>query len=115
MPERIQLRRTKGWRRPPDVINVARPTRWGNHFFVTDYWPGTRLPGPPLPDGWHVWSAVSVALDKPMASFLTRDAALDHAVDVFRGAVLSKSSILVPSIEDIREHLAGRDLRRGRA
>jgi hypothetical protein len=30
MPERIQLRRTKGWRKPDGAIVVARPSRWGN-------------------------------------------------------------------------------------
>ena len=30
MPERIQLKRTKGWRMPPNTVNVARPSRWGN-------------------------------------------------------------------------------------
>lgn len=34
MPERIQLRRTKGWRKPEGAITVARPTRWGNPFTV---------------------------------------------------------------------------------
>lgn len=29
-PQRIQLRRTKGWRMPPNTVNVARPSRWGN-------------------------------------------------------------------------------------
>ena len=33
-PRRIQLRRTKGWRKPPGAIIVARPTRWGNPFVV---------------------------------------------------------------------------------
>lgn len=33
-PKRIQLSRQKGFRLPPDVINVARPTRWGNPFKV---------------------------------------------------------------------------------
>ncbi len=32
MPERIQLRRTKGWRKPDGAIVVARPTMWGNPF-----------------------------------------------------------------------------------
>ncbi|MDM2398140.1 DUF4326 domain-containing protein [Mycobacteroides abscessus] len=32
MPERIQLRRTKGWRKPEGVIVVSRPSRWGNPF-----------------------------------------------------------------------------------
>jgi hypothetical protein len=31
-PERIQLRRTRGWRKPAGVVVVARPSRWGNPF-----------------------------------------------------------------------------------
>lgn len=34
MPDRIQLRRTKGWRLPEGAISVARPTMWGNPFTV---------------------------------------------------------------------------------
>lgn len=32
MPERIQLRRTKGWRLPRGVVKVDRTTRYGNPF-----------------------------------------------------------------------------------
>lgn len=35
-PRRIQLRRTKGWRKPPDAIVVARPTKWGNPYAIGD-------------------------------------------------------------------------------
>lgn len=31
-PRRIQLRRRNGWRKPPGVVVVARPSRWGNPF-----------------------------------------------------------------------------------
>ena len=31
-PCRIQLRRTKGWRMPPNTVKVDRTTRWGNPF-----------------------------------------------------------------------------------
>lgn len=34
MPQRIQLRRTKGWRMPPNTVKVARPTLYGNPFAV---------------------------------------------------------------------------------
>jgi hypothetical protein len=34
VPERIQLRRTKGWRKPAGVIVVARPSRYGNPFAI---------------------------------------------------------------------------------
>lgn len=33
-PSRIQLRRTRGWRKPEGAIVVARPTRWGNPYAV---------------------------------------------------------------------------------
>ena len=32
MPERIQLRRTAGWRKPEGAVVVARPSKWGNPF-----------------------------------------------------------------------------------
>lgn len=31
-PVRIQLRRTKGWRKPAGAVIVSRPTKWGNPF-----------------------------------------------------------------------------------
>ncbi len=34
MPQRIQMRRTKGWRKPAGVVYVGRPTRWGNPYRV---------------------------------------------------------------------------------
>ncbi|HZV24731.1 MAG TPA: DUF4326 domain-containing protein, partial [Acidothermaceae bacterium] len=36
MPSRIQLRRTKGWRKPEGAIVVARPSKWGNPFTIAD-------------------------------------------------------------------------------
>ncbi|ARG91426.1 DUF4326 domain-containing protein [Mycobacterium kansasii] len=35
MPERIQLRRVRGWRKPEGAIVVARPSRWGNPFTIS--------------------------------------------------------------------------------
>lgn len=34
MPERVQLRRAKGWRMPPNTVKVDRTTKWGNPFIV---------------------------------------------------------------------------------
>lgn len=31
-PTRIQRKRTKGWRMPPNTVYVGRPTKWGNLF-----------------------------------------------------------------------------------
>ena len=35
-PVRIQLRRAKGWRMPPNTVKVDRATKWGNPFRVGD-------------------------------------------------------------------------------
>ncbi len=32
--KRIQRKRTKGWRSPPNTVYVGRPTKWGNPWFV---------------------------------------------------------------------------------
>lgn len=35
-PRRVQLKRTRGWKMPPNTVSVARPGRFGNPFRVTD-------------------------------------------------------------------------------
>ena len=30
-PQRIQRKRTKGWKMPPNTVYVGRPTMWGNY------------------------------------------------------------------------------------
>jgi hypothetical protein len=37
-PQRIQRKRTKGWRMPPNTVSVTRPGRWGNRYIV-----GTKI------------------------------------------------------------------------
>lgn len=34
-PQRIQLSRAKGWRKPAGAIVVARPSRWGNWYVIS--------------------------------------------------------------------------------
>jgi hypothetical protein len=34
MAERIQRKRAKGWKMPPNTVYVGRPTLWGNPFVV---------------------------------------------------------------------------------
>jgi hypothetical protein len=46
MPERIQLRRTKGWRLPEGAVTVARPTKYGNPF--------------PIDGDWAIWTALAL-------------------------------------------------------
>lgn len=37
MPQRVQLRRTRGWRLPPNTVSVARPGIWGNPYRVGEH------------------------------------------------------------------------------
>ena len=41
MAERIQRKRTKGWRMPEGAVYVGRPTKWGNPFTVEEH--GVKL------------------------------------------------------------------------
>lgn len=34
MPIRIQRKRTKGWRMPPNTVSVTRPGKWGNPWRI---------------------------------------------------------------------------------
>lgn len=34
MPKRVRLSRAKGWRMPPNTVNVARPTKYGNPHLI---------------------------------------------------------------------------------
>jgi hypothetical protein len=36
MPIRVQRKRTKGWRMPPNTVSVTRPGRWGNPWKLGD-------------------------------------------------------------------------------
>jgi hypothetical protein len=40
MPKRIQRKRTRGWKMPPNTAVVDRSTKWGNPFVVGEH--GTR-------------------------------------------------------------------------
>lgn len=42
MAERIQLRRTKGWRMPPGAVKVDRSTIWGNPWPIGEVGPLDR-------------------------------------------------------------------------
>lgn len=49
MPQRIQRKRTKGWRAPEGAINCTRPGKFGNPFKVGMWFRKLR-------DDWSVWT-----------------------------------------------------------
>lgn len=86
-PRRIQLRRTAGWRKPEGVVNVARPSRWGNPFAI--YQGSCSVVGRPwtatversLKDGVFIYRAGDDVL---YSSHSSVEAAIEHSVDLFR-------------------------------
>lgn len=82
MSERIQLRRTKGWRKPEGAVVVSRPTKWGNPFMI----------GP-------IVSAYPSLTVEQCASFAVNQFKFD-----------GRERLGYPSVDDIRRELAGRDL-----
>jgi hypothetical protein len=80
MPERIQLQRRAGWRMPPNTAKVDRSTRWGN--------PMRTAPG-----------------------YTSAQAVADYALWINGAAEFRlQRGTGPPSIEDIRRHLAGKNL-----
>ena len=45
-PERIQLKRSKGWRMPDNTVKIDRTTRYGNPFEVSESDSGWLIKGP---------------------------------------------------------------------
>lgn len=52
-PQRIQRKRTRGWRMPEGAVYVGRPSRWGNPYIVQEQ----RSKWAVLIDGeYFIWS-----------------------------------------------------------
>ena len=76
-PKRIQLRRTKGWRKPEGAIVVARPSKWGNPFKVSG--PIVRPPGVGI---WRVYVPPYHG-PKEFEEFASKEDAASYAVERF--------------------------------
>ena len=91
MAERVQRRRTRGWRMPENTTVVSRPSRWGNPYALGD---------PGIPD-----RAAAVATFKRLLELRQRDPALPSA-ELFPGQGIPE----YPSTDEIRLELRGRNL-----
>lgn len=97
-PQRIQRRRTKGWRMPEGAVYVGRPTGWGNPFTVE-----RDVAVPPVKA--RMWAVRYYGL--LLARWDTRELAIIDAVDRFRQHVVRETPILW---RWAGEDLAGKDL-----
>lgn len=83
MPQRIQRRRTKGWRAPERSVYVGRPSKWGNPYLWNQY---------------------------PCDIYETDDAKRTAALRDFSRLLTRTDGAVYPSREEIRTELAGKDL-----
>jgi len=85
MPQRIQRKRTKGWRMPENAVYVGRPGRYGNPFAV----------------GEQKW----IHRDNDGAALIITPATAQDAVNSFREFYASN-----PLMQKGAKELAGKDL-----
>lgn len=94
MPQRIQLQRRAGWRKPEGAVVVARPSRWGNPIRIVP----VHKSGP-------------FDLVRDGVGFVAQHTGLESArlgaTERFRDLVAFG---IAPSVEEIRAALGGRDL-----
>lgn len=72
-PKRVQRKRTKGYRLPPDTICVTRPGKWGNPYTVKG-----------VKGAWITqWVVLNPNGEERGLSYNRKDAALFRAVQLF--------------------------------
>jgi len=104
-PRRIQWRaRRKGWRKPPNTVFVGRPTRWGNPFRV---FKGDRDNERAVAE-FRAWLAGEIPItvyrtDRYRTMAEQQQAWLD-------GEIPELDHTAPPTMAQIRQHLAGKDL-----
>ncbi len=99
MPERIQRRRTAGWRMPTGAIYVGRPTKYGNPYTLG------RIGDMRQWTGWFVGDHRDDQAN--YGQFPDKARAAEHAVSLYRDRSWSWSP---DTVAQIRRDLAGRDL-----
>lgn len=97
MAQRIQRRRTKGWRMPEGAIYVGRPTIWGNPYRV-------------IRQGKTTWEVYAFEESSPTASFVSRTGVEARAFAVERLLCLIDNYRDPWGADRIRNELAGSDL-----
>lgn len=70
--KRIQRKRVKGWRMPPNTVSVTRPGKWGNPFKVGMWFRK-------LTADWSVWTCGE---SPHFGNEQVRD--LEHSIELFR-------------------------------
>ena len=100
MPQRIQRKRTAGWRMPEDAIYVGRPSKWGNPISICEV-------GGQYPSLDERQVATLVVRD---FAVLARKGSLSLPNWRFLGGRRGPVAWTYPSVDEIRSELGGHDL-----
>ena len=82
-PVRIQRKRVRGWRMPPNTVYVGRPTRWGNPFIVGEEYVRCKM----QPGGGQEANTV---------------ADNDHAVRLYRRFTARETCVQIEAYRELR-------------
>ena len=127
MPERIQLKRVRGWRLPPDTAVVARPTKWGNPFRCNHYTGLARVPAAVGEGDWEYEGRISSPgtrhdyhhADGHVTVCHVRYMTMAEIVETYRRALtgdyspamrMSSARFLRVTVDDVHRELAGKNL-----
>lgn len=130
MPERVQLSRRKGWRKPDNTVVVARPSKWGNPFRLNDKSSGLVRYRPETPAEVDYEGRISAAgtrhdwfgADGTVVEYHVRWATRAEVVELFRATLFEPTPgmrMAYPSagghfarvtLDEIRSELAGKNL-----
>lgn len=99
MPERVQLSRKRGYRKPENAVVVSRPSKWGNPFRII----------PVEIDGFRFEVRGSLNL---LGMHKTERAAREHAVELFELHTdpMGNFEYDEDQLAELRSKLAGKDL-----
>lgn len=103
MPERIQQRRTKGWRKPENTVSVARPTKFGNPITVAAEDCDETYPG-----GVCLVVRNTAIRNRTISHEIDLRSARQCAVDAFRSGVLN--GLFGYGVGEVRARLRGKNL-----
>jgi len=93
MPERIQRKRSKGWRMPENTVYVGRPSKWGNPYRIGENYTD------------------EVVKDSEVVDILSWDNINGKTAIVFyEEAIAGKYPIVKITVEEIIAELRGKDL-----
>jgi hypothetical protein len=106
-PQRIQRKRTKGWRMPEGAVFVGRPTKWGNPFRVGHHYKRDADGGIPRMSIRFVYLE---AFEGHQDASFTTIASAQEAVDWFRWYMGTHLFQREAERQLIREKLTGHDL-----